>query len=81
MSCLSLLHIFTQTIVMEMIMCLSLHIKREAVSQLSVWDANREMFYGQRHTEESKGGVMGEYTTPSVQQTHRSFFTSFPQIL
>lgn len=70
MSCLCLLHIFTQMIVMEMIMCLSLHIKREAAPQLSVWDANREMFYGLRHTDESKGGVMAEYTTPSLWSRH-----------
>lgn len=70
MSCLCLLHIFTQMIVMEMIMCLSLHIKREAAPQLSVWDANREMFYGLRHTEESKGGVMAGYTTPSRWSRH-----------
>lgn len=70
MSCLCLLHIFTQMIVMEMIMCLSLHIKREAAPQLSVWDANREMFYGLRHTEERKEGVMAEYTTPSLWSRH-----------
>lgn len=55
---------------MEMIMCLSLHIKREAAPQLSVWDANREMFYGLRHPEESEGGVMAEYTTPSLWSRH-----------
>ena len=55
---------------MEMIMCLSLHIKREAAPQQSVWDANREMFYGLRHTEESEGGVMAEYTTPSLWSRH-----------
>lgn len=56
MSCLCLLHIFTQTIVMEMITRLSLHIKREASLQLSVWDANGGggLFYGRRHTAERK---------------------------
>ncbi len=57
-------------IVMEMIMRLSLHIKREAAPQLSVWDANRAMFYGLRHTEESKEGVMAKYTTPSLWSRH-----------
>lgn len=70
MSCLCLLHIFNQMIVMEMIMRLSLHIKREAAPQLSVWDANRDMFYGLRHTEESEGGVMAEYTTASPWSRH-----------
>lgn len=60
MSCLCLPHIFTQMIVMEMIICLSLHIKRrEASPQLSVWDANGEMLYGPRHIE---GDVMAGYT-------------------
>lgn len=70
MSCLCLLHIFTQMIVMEMIICLSLHIKKEAVPQLSVSDANREMFYGLRHAEESKRGVMAAYMTPSMWDRH-----------
>lgn len=42
MSCLCLLHIFTQMIVMEMIICLSLHIKRDTAPWLSDWGANRE---------------------------------------
>lgn len=56
MSCLCLLHIFTQTIVMEMITHLSLHIKREASLQLSIWNANsRGDVYGQRHRAERWG--------------------------
>lgn len=51
---LCLLNIFNQTIVMEMITHLSLHIKREASLQLSVWDANGGNVYGQRHRAESK---------------------------
>lgn len=50
MSCLCLLHIFTQTIVMEMIVWMILHTEGEASPQLSVWDANREMFYDLKHT-------------------------------
>lgn len=57
-------------IVMEMIMCLSLHIKRKAALLLSVWDANRKMFYGLRHTEESQGNVMAGYTTASPWSRH-----------
>lgn len=68
-------------IVMEMIMCLSLHIKRGAAPQLSVWDANREMFYGLRHTEESREGVMTKYTTPSLMEpTPGSFSAPIPLV-
>lgn len=81
MSCLCLLHIFTQMIVMEMIICLSLHIKKEAVPQLSVWDANREMLYGLRHTEQRKGSVMAAYYTLYVEQTPGLFCLSIPQVL
>lgn len=45
MSCLCLPHIFTQMIVMEMIICLRLHIKKGVTTQLHVEDANGEMFY------------------------------------
>lgn len=68
MSCLCLLHIFTQTIVMEMITHLSLHIKREASLQLSVWDAKWGDVYGQRHRVESKWG--GADNTASLWSRH-----------
>lgn len=69
MPCFCLLHIFTQMIVMEMIMCLSMHIMREASPKLSVWDANTEMFYGLRHKVESKRAVQAEYTVHHLSGT------------
>lgn len=79
MSCLCLLHIFTQTIVMEMIVWMILHTEGEASPQLSVWDANREMFYDLKHTlthtdththaRQSKWGVMAA-CTPSLRSRH-----------
>lgn len=69
MSCLCLLHIFTQMIVMEMIMRLSLHIKRNAAAQLNVLDANRMMFYGLRHTGKKVWCNGRIYYTVSVEQT------------
>lgn len=56
MSCLCRLHIFTQTIVMEMITRPSLRVEREASLQLNVWDANGGMEGGASEVEQATPG-------------------------
>lgn len=59
-----------------MITRLSLHIKREASLQLSVWDANGGMFYGQRHTAEHKRGGANDGPSPWSRHLAPSAFIS-----